>query len=382
MQPPDETNLLVVQLTPRAEQRLGITTATVMRQTVLRRRSYGGIVTIPPGQTVVVSAPVAGTLAAPDGGPIPTPGSLVEMGDPVFKFVPMLSPERYVPSPAERVQMANAKAGLVSSQLLADGDVKRGRAEVEAAVIALERAQQLLRDGAGSQKAVDEANATKDVAEKSLEAALKRKQLLDQLTLDSESGTATPIEITAPDSGVLRNLSSARGQTVSSGEALFEIVDLESIWVRVPVYVGELDELDLKADALVTRLDADELPVKTASPVTAPPTADALSSTADLYYEMPNEQGMLRPGERLSVSLPRRESMESLVVPEAAILHDVDGGTWVYMNSGEQEYRRQRVMLRFFQDGHAVLAEGPDVGTEVVVDGAAELFGTEFGTGK
>ena len=33
-------------------------------------------------------------------------------------------------------------------------------------------------------------------------------------------------------------------------------------------------------------------------------------------------------------------------------------------------------------DAYAVLAQGPAPGTRVVTDGAAELFGTEFGAGK
>jgi membrane fusion protein, heavy metal efflux system len=379
---PQETNLLAVHLTPKAEQRLGITTAPVERKSVSRRRTYGGIVTVPPGKTVIVSAPLAGTLAAPDEGQIPVPGSTVQAGQSVFKFVPLLTPDRHVPSPADRVQMANAQASIVSSQLLAEGDVKRGEAEVEAARIALERAQQLLSDGVGSQKAVDEAVAVKSVAEKTLEAATQRKKLLDQLSIETEGGKATPVDITAPESGVLRNMPSSRGQTVAAGEPLFEIVNLSAVWIRVPIYVGEISDIDRAASAAVSSLDSGQQTPLSAEPVEAPPTADELSSTADLYYQLANGSGTFKPGERLSVSLPLRGEAESLVVPAAAILHDVDGGTWVYVKAGEHEFRRQRVSLRFLQDDLAVLARGPEVGTPVVVDGTAELFGTEFGTGK
>ena len=157
---------------------------------------------------------------------------------------------------------------------------------------------------------------------------------------------------------------------------------MENCWIRVPVYVGELPDIDAGADAFVSSLDVEQQTSFTATPVTAPPTADAISSTADLYYKLPSAQGNWRPGQRLSVSLPLQGESESLIVPAAAILHDVDGGTWVYMQTAEHEFRRQRVSLRFLQGGLAVLASGPDVETPVVVDGAAELFGTEFGTGK
>ena len=50
--------------------------------------------------------------------------------------------------------------------------------------------------------------------------------------------------------------------------------------------------------------------------------------------------------------------------------------------SGQREYQRHAVTIRWAEGDKTMLATGPTVGTEVVVDGAAELFGTEFGTGK
>jgi hypothetical protein len=64
------------------------------------------------------------------------------------------------------------------------------------------------------------------------------------------------------------------------------------------------------------------------------------------------------------------------------VLRDIHGTAWVYVQSGEQEFRRQRVSVVFNTESLAVLSLGPEIGTPVVVDGAAELFGTEFGAGK
>jgi hypothetical protein len=74
--------------------------------------------------------------------------------------------------------------------------------------------------------------------------------------------------------------------------------------------------------------------------------------------------------------------VESLVVPCAAILRDIHGVAWVYTQSGEHEFRRERVNARFTTDDLAILAAGPTVGTELVIDGAAEVFGSEFGAGR
>lgn len=43
---------------------------------------------------------------------------------------------------------------------------------------------------------------------------------------------------------------------------------------------------------------------------------------------------------------------------------------------------RRRVELQGVNNNMAILSRGPSAGTKVVIAGAAELFGTEFGGGK
>ncbi|HAP06568.1 MAG TPA: efflux RND transporter periplasmic adaptor subunit, partial [Planctomycetaceae bacterium] len=119
-----------------------------------------------------------------------------------------------------------------------------------------------------------------------------------------------------------------------------------------------------------------------AAPVAAPPAADPTSLTADLYFELGNAKGELRPGQRVFVRLPLQGEDQRLAVPVNAVLYDIHGGTWVYQRRDSLTLRRTRVSVVGTADGFALLASGPAAGTEVVVDGAAEVFGTEFGTGK
>ena len=118
-----------------------------------------------------------------------------------------------------------------------------------------------------------------------------------------------------------------------------------------------------------------------AKAIAAPPSADPLTASADIIYEIDNTEAGLRPGERVAVTVPLRGEEESLVVPWAAVLYDFDGGTWVYVKSGDHEFHRHRVAVHHAADGLAILAAGPQPGAVVVTDGAAELFGTEFGAG-
>jgi hypothetical protein len=72
----------------------------------------------------------------------------------------------------------------------------------------------------------------------------------------------------------------------------------------------------------------------------------------------------------------------ALVVPLAAIVHDLNGGAWVYEQLDPNTFTRRRVEVERVVGTQAVLTRGPPPGTKVVTDGAAELFGIEFGIGK
>jgi RND family efflux transporter MFP subunit len=386
---PRETALAQITLSPDAFERLGITTAKVTKEAVQRHFTVGGDVLVPNGKSIIVAAPVDGTIDPPEGGTLPLPGQWVEVGTTVARLLPLLPPERDVPTPAERVQMANARATLLSALSVAQGDVSRNQAEVDAARITLERAEQLLKDQAGSQKAVDDARAILNVHQAVLTAAQQREKELARLAEELEGSgdqypqKAQPLSITAPQSGVICNLSITRGQTINAGVTLFEVADTATMWIRTPIYVGLLPEVQPGAEARIVDLSGrPAFKPRSARPVDAPPTADATNATADLYFETDNKDRKLRPSQRVAVELRLHGEEQSLTVPDKSILYDIYGGTWVYAVVGDRCFERRRVAIRYTLDGRAVLAEGPPEGTAVVVDGAAELFGTEFGIGK
>ncbi len=363
-----EDQFAAVTLTADGEARLAMQTGKVERKSARRVRVYGGEVTVPPGRAILVSAPIGGTLVAPTAG-VPRPGQPVTAGQPVFRLVPLLTPE--------------GQATLSTARVDAEGAVQNAKATLDATRIALDRANQMLRDGTGSRRLVDEALAPFEVAKKTGEAAVARRDLLARVLGEAGKGTSEPLPIDSPEAGVVRAVSAMPGQTVPPGAALFEVVDVSRVWVRVPVYVGDRADLDTGAPAAVGDLTARPGgPSREATPVPAPPSANAAAGTVDLFYELDNAAAKYSPGERVGVTLPLRGEADSLTVPWAAVVYDINGGTWVYERVADRAYTRRRVVVRYVAGGDAVLAAGPPVGTVVVTAGAAELFGTETGFSK
>ena len=232
-------------------------------------------------------------------------------------------------------------------QLDADGQIAAAKIQLEGAQLALKRADELVANKAGIGRSVDDARTAMRLAEAALHTAEERRALL--------------------------------------GAPLFDAAKTRQLWVRVPVYVGELSSINAAAPASVGVLGrGGKQPVLPAAPVAVPFSATTNPLITELFFEVKSDpaSGDLRPGMKVEVSLSLQGSEESLVVPAAGILYDIHGNTWVYEAMGAQAYTRRRVEVRRIAGGNAILGRGPSPGAKIVTDGAAELFGTEFGAGK
>lgn len=291
-----EGDLVILTLKPEAEQSLRLKTVAVEKRTVPATRLFSGEIVTPLAAEGKPVAPVLG-------------GTLDEV------------------------------LRLADLQAAAEGRILQAQVQIDAAKIAVERAEKMLSAEAGSVRGVDEAKATLELAEAAMTTAKAQRALL--------------------------------GGTVGQNTRR---------WARVAIYSGESALLDAKAEASIRTLGSDQ--PQRAKPVIGPPTANGLTNTVDWYYEIPSDTP-LRAGERVAVEIPTIESKEeALVIPFNAVLHDIHGGQWVYAKTGEHSYTRKRIQVARLAGADAVLTTGPAVGTPIVTDGSAELFGTEFMTGK
>jgi RND family efflux transporter MFP subunit len=265
----------------------------------------------------------------------------------------------------------------------AEGEVSAAGVQIEAAKVKMERADKLRKENVGSLRAYQEAEAELLLAKAKAKAAQSRLATLRDVNLEVESGKVTSLAIESPQDGILQKVHAVPGEAVAAGAPLFEVTGIDPVWVRVPVYVGDLDSIDQQSPAGVTGLTSGgDSPVRSARPVVAPPSANTNAATVDLFYQLGNPEADLLPGQRVGVTLTLKGTEDSLVVPWSAILYDINGGTWVYEKTELHIFTRRRVEVRHVVDQMAVLSRGPAVGKKIVIAGAAELFGTEFGGGK
>jgi hypothetical protein len=230
-----------------------------------------------------------------------------------------------------------ALAGL---QARADADAARSTADLKLAEANLRRASGLVEAEAGSVRARDEATQQVASAKAALAAAIAQRQAL--------------------------------GQTVAG------LSEVGALWVRAQVPAADLARINRAAGAFIRPVGGTA--GAAARPVQGPATATPGAASIDLYYAPAGRAGF-RIGERVLVDLAEQGAAAArLDVPASAILTDINGGEWVYVETAPRTFERRRVEVARIAADRAVLARGLDSGARVVTAGAAELFGTEFGT--
>ena len=84
-------------------------------------------------------------------------------------------------------------------------------------------------------RSVEEARAQHQVAVAALTAA--RERLSGAST--NPVGAQGELVVSAPFDGIVQSVSAVPGQTVAASAPLLEIAQVDTLWVRVPVYAGD-----------------------------------------------------------------------------------------------------------------------------------------------
>ncbi|HVT45270.1 MAG TPA: efflux RND transporter periplasmic adaptor subunit [Thermoanaerobaculia bacterium] len=156
-----------------------------------------------------------------------------------------------------------------------------------------------------------------------LESSRRRLQLWDISASDirrlEETGaTRKSLTIASPASGFVMTKNAIEGGRITAGEPLFEIADLDRVWIFADVYESELAFARIGAAAKVT---LSYLPGRTfEGKVTfVTPTVDPMTRTAKVRIEVDNRDHSLKPDMFADVLIEEPARMVT-AVPESAVM--------------------------------------------------------------
>ena len=252
------------------------------------------------------------------------------------------------------------------------------KADLEAGEARVARTERLAKIGAASQQELEQAKAEHTRHQTDVEQAAARLQLLgvDPSHLTHGGGDDHPgatIKITAPQDGVVLDRPATVGMTAESSTVLVTLVRLSPVWVIANVYERDFSAVARGASATIT---TDAYPgVSFPGKVTyVSPEVRADNRTAEARVEVPNDDGRLRLGMFVNVTLEGIRRQPGPVIPRSAV-QTVGSQSLVYLavDQAGGRFEERAVVLGGQEHNRVAVLSGLAPGDRVVTDGSFAL---------
>jgi len=140
--------------------------------------------------------------------------------------------------------------------------------------------------------------------------------------LDNTGKAQTHLTLRSPLGGTVLTKNAFAGQYVTAEKELYVLADLSTVWVQAKIYEYELPHVEKGQPATVT-LPALPDQKLTGKVVFLQPTVDEKTRTVQVRVELPNQEGLLRPGMFAHVVIEHTMG-RGLLVPTSAVIRTGD----------------------------------------------------------
>ena len=259
----------------------------------------------------------------------------------------------YVQFTGESVRRGQPVAEIYSPDLVASAE------EYRLAIDNLERMR-----GSSEKDATDSATALVSASRSRLELwGVSEKQI--KAAANGSSGLHATIYALAGGSVVERKVTS--GQYVNSGDPLFTVADLSTVWVKADVYEFQVPQI---RSGQMVEITSDALPDKMLHGRVdfIEPEANPQTRTIPVHIHVPNPSMRLRPGMYVRAKFVSPAERESLVVPRSAVL---DTGTrkLVYIAKADGVFEAREIQTGTPSEELYPVLDGVKAGEQVVTNG-------------
>jgi membrane fusion protein, heavy metal efflux system len=314
----------------------------------------------------VVPVPAKHTLVAPPVGGIIQAESLPRIGQPITKGQHLATLVQ-TPTAAEAAQIHMENTRIEAERRRLVQNEIEAKARLEEATHDLGRSQRLYEKKAYSAKALEQDELSRTAAEAQLEAIREQLKALQAAT----PTTSSPYDVRAPISGTIVSINKSSGEQVAPGEAIMEIVALDTVWVEAPIFEKDLGRLskDIRATFTTTAFPDKEFQGRL---ISLNKLVDEQSRAAKAIFEVPNRSGELSIGMQANVRLDAGSRAPVLLIPREAVL-DNEGKKIVYVLISGEEFERRDVVLGDEYGRKVAIVSGVKPGERVVTQGAYQL---------
>jgi len=290
---------------------------------------------------------------------------------------------------AEANYQTVSRATVPEEAQKAELDVRGAKDAMDAQQKIFDSRQALYREGAISQKDVNDAQVTLTQAKNQYQITVKHLDSVQSVSvtqtvkgaaaqrdaakarLESAQAQLSYSRVTSPIDGVVTDRPLFAGEMASSGMPMITVMDVSQVIARAHVAQDEAKQLKVGDMANMVPPDASALvPGKV---MVISPALDPTSTTVEIWVQAANPGNRLKPGTSVHVDMIARTLPNALVIPQAAVLTSPSGNTSVIVIDPENKPHRKSVTLGIRDNPNVEVKEGLESGERVVTVGAFEL---------
>lgn len=274
-------------------------------------------------------------------------------------------------SVAGTINKMNVKEGqkVGKGQLIATVDGASLKNANEIAEATLREAQ----DAYARMKKLHDANALPDMQWVAVQEKLKQAQA----AADIAKTGMNDANLYSPISGVVSHKLADVGQTVAPGFPIVELLDMNTLKVKISVPESDLKEMTIGTEATVTAGENDSHSYS-AKLVDKAVAANSLSRNYDIKFQILNPDDYLLPGMICNVNVagvaPQADAVvsEDIVLPPQAVVLDFDNTHYVWVKKNGLAERR-KVTVGGLDSRGIVITGGINATDSVIVEGQQKL---------
>ena len=290
---------------------------------------------------------------------------------------------------AQATYAQTTAADLPQQMQKAQLDEQAAKQQLDAAQKVYDSRKDLFAQGALPRKDFDQAGVDLTNARNQYEIAHKHLQSLHavgeqqmvksaqgqlesaQGKYDGAAAQLSYSEIRSPINGVVTDRPLYPGEMASAGTPLLTVMDVSEVTARAHIAQQSAALLKVGDEATVAAPGI-EVPV-TGKISLVSPALDPGSTTVEVWVQLKNPGGKLKPGASVQVSMIARSVPDALAIPTDALLTAQDGTTSVMLAGSDGRAHEKQVKAGVREQNRVQIVEGISSGDHVVASGAYGL---------
>lgn len=223
-----------------------------------------------------------------------------------------------------------------------------------------------------AKKEMDRLNAIRDIAaKKDIDEATGRLQKAESNLALLKGRSGRTISLTAPISGYVGNFNMAIGTTVTTGQTLFTITNLSTLYVEAQVF--DKDAESIRPDAVYTIEGANDNHKTSQIKLLAP--AQEINSTNQsqkVLFQVDNPDDDLKIGAFVNIRVFASTASQQITLPNSAF-SEINGKPVVFIKEAAEKYTVSYVQLGHNNGTHTSILKGINEGERAVINGSYQL---------